>query len=283
MGAEFHDKQSNKSTTTVLWNRRDVVQELFKNFEWTITLYPPTFRLVIYSQLLHYMSRMFLWASGSIICLAIQYNICDEQLSMIKLYINIFTGWSRANSAIQHLGIFITAINIFPGNTACYVTQHDVIWQIHQFYDLLCQFGSVRLSVRLIKSCDDCVGGKCVHLKIFVNMPSFASGLGFLMNAENLAKMSMPAVFDSGCLAASLMYLQTGLTHEYQRKTCPHPYLLYGILDWSAVLLKEIFVSISDTPKADGWSTEEGIWVSRQNSTVVFSTLGLTQCSCHSC
>lgn len=64
-------------------------------------------------------------------------------------------------------------------------------------------------------------GGKCNYLKIFQNIPSFASGLGFLMNAENLAKMSMPAVFDSGCLAASLMYLQTGLTHEYKKKKRP--------------------------------------------------------------
>lgn len=33
------------------------------------------------------------------------------------------------------------------------------------------------------------------------------------MNAENLAKMSIPAVLDSGCLAPSLMYLHTG-KHE---------------------------------------------------------------------
>lgn len=30
------------------------------------------------------------------------------------------------------------------------------------------------------------------------------------MYAENLAKMSIPAVFESGCLAPSLMYLHTG-------------------------------------------------------------------------
>lgn len=40
------------------------------------------------------------------------------------------------------------------------------------------------------------------------NVPSFASGLEFLMNAENLAKMSIPAVFDSGCLAPSLINLK---------------------------------------------------------------------------
>lgn len=45
------------------------------------------------------------------------------------------------------------------------------------------------------------------------NLPSFASGFEFLMNAENLAKMSIPAVLDSGCLAPSLMYLHTG-KHE---------------------------------------------------------------------
>lgn len=38
-------------------------------------------------------------------------------------------------------------------------------------------------------------------------LPSFASGFEFLMKAENLAKISIPAVFDSGCLAPSLMYL----------------------------------------------------------------------------
>lgn len=43
-----------------------------------------------------------------------------------------------------------------------------------------------------------------------VNVPSFPSGLEFLMYAENLAKMSIPAVFESGCLAPSLMYLKTG-------------------------------------------------------------------------
>ena len=44
------------------------------------------------------------------------------------------------------------------------------------------------------------------------DVPSFVSGFEFLMNAENLAKISMPAVFDSGCLAPSLMYLHTS-TH----------------------------------------------------------------------
>lgn len=47
----------------------------------------------------------------------------------------------------------------------------------------------------------------CVFVSNTDNSPSFASGLEFLMNAENLAKMSIPAVFDSGCLAPSLMYL----------------------------------------------------------------------------
>lgn len=38
-------------------------------------------------------------------------------------------------------------------------------------------------------------------------LPSLASGLEFLMKAENLANISIPAVLDSGCLAPSLVYL----------------------------------------------------------------------------
>lgn len=70
------------------------------------------------------------------------------------------------------------------------------------------------------------IHGSGIHAQVFLNVPSFASGLGFLMKAENLAKMSMPAVFDSGCLAASLMYLRTGITrgpsrHTLRRSTVP--------------------------------------------------------------
>lgn len=38
-------------------------------------------------------------------------------------------------------------------------------------------------------------------------LPSLASGLEFLIKAENLANISIPAVLDSGCLAPSLEYL----------------------------------------------------------------------------
>lgn len=38
-------------------------------------------------------------------------------------------------------------------------------------------------------------------------LPSLASGLEFLIYAENLAKMSIPAVFDSGCFGESFKYL----------------------------------------------------------------------------
>lgn len=39
--------------------------------------------------------------------------------------------------------------------------------------------------------------------------PSLALGFEFFMKAENLAKMSIPAVLDSGCLALSLVNLHT--------------------------------------------------------------------------
>lgn len=38
---------------------------------------------------------------------------------------------------------------------------------------------------------------------------SFASFLGFFINAENFAKTSFPAEFDSGCFGASLGYLRS--------------------------------------------------------------------------
>ena len=41
----------------------------------------------------------------------------------------------------------------------------------------------------------------------FCFLPSLASGLEFLIYAENLAKMSIPAVFDSGCFGESFKYL----------------------------------------------------------------------------
>lgn len=41
-----------------------------------------------------------------------------------------------------------------------------------------------------------------------VFLPSLASGLEFLIYAENLAKMSIPAVFDSGCFGESFKYLK---------------------------------------------------------------------------
>lgn len=47
-------------------------------------------------------------------------------------------------------------------------------------------------------------------------LPSLASGLEFLMKAENLANISIPAVLDSGCLAPSLEYLsiQTHMSNK---------------------------------------------------------------------
>lgn len=42
---------------------------------------------------------------------------------------------------------------------------------------------------------------------IWFFLPSLASGLEFLIYAENLAKMSIPAVFDSGCFGESFKYL----------------------------------------------------------------------------
>lgn len=41
------------------------------------------------------------------------------------------------------------------------------------------------------------------------NLPSLASGLEFLINAENLANISIPAVFDSGCFGESFRYLKS--------------------------------------------------------------------------
>ena len=53
-----------------------------------------------------------------------------------------------------------------------------------------------------------------VYLQWYSNhlgcLPSLASGLEFLIYAENLAKMSIPAVFDSGCFGESFKYLGGG-------------------------------------------------------------------------
>lgn len=91
------------------------------------------------------MSRMFLWVRGSTIprhtVLRFWWALYHwSSFTSSEPTLNIFTGWSRAHCTPQYLGIFITAINIFPG-----IEQHDVMSQIHQFYDLLSPFKSVIL------------------------------------------------------------------------------------------------------------------------------------------
>lgn len=54
--------------------------------------------------------------------------------------------------------------------------------------------------------------GLCVLVNYVIgsgSSPSLALGFEFFMKAENLAKMSIPAVLDSGCLALSLVNLHT--------------------------------------------------------------------------
>lgn len=86
----------------------------------------------------------------------------------------------------------------------------DQLFRYHfYFVALFYSTASEKETQRLNKNQTNRSRQDSVHtmLTTHCDIPSLASGLEFLMYAENLAKMSMPAVFDSGCRAPSLTYL----------------------------------------------------------------------------
>lgn len=194
------------------------------------------------------MSRIFLWVSGSIIYLDIQY-ISGEQLSLSKYYIqptNI-QYFHRVEQRKQYHTVSWNFYNSYK-HISRYITQHNVIWQIHQFYDLLCQFGSVILVDKELR-------WLCMGENVFKDFSkhTFICIWSWVLNEGR--KLGKDVHTGGVWLWVSRSQLDVPADRTHTWKTYPHHYLCCGILDWLTVLLKEIFVSISDTLKADGRST----------------------------